>query len=149
MTDDVLKLFWGIKPSFLRYVKSLPDCLITTQDGARQDSRTGEFIFPLSERKELTNGGYSLEFSGDVRIKAHGGMLLLIFMNPWLTLTDAGTELSVIDLMHWPDTSKREIIGRSLESTGTEFSMRLAEQALETFNNVYPAGEPLAPARIA
>ncbi|OAV51044.1 HtaA domain-containing protein [Enteractinococcus helveticum] len=149
MKGNVLNLLWGIKRSFLGYLERLPDCMIATNEGVRRDSETGDFIFPLEERQELASGGYRWKFGGDLRIQAHGGMLLVIFMNPWLTVTDTGTELCVIDPMHWPDTSQREVLGVSQETSGSEFPLVLAEEALETFNNVYPAGESLAPVRLA
>ncbi|RSZ63828.1 hypothetical protein EAH68_06220 [Corynebacterium hylobatis] len=145
MTAD---LAWGIKHSFLGYLESLPDCMITTEDGASRDEATGAFVFPSARRIELDGNGYRLEFKGDVRIKAHGGMLLVIFMHPWLTFLDGRVELSVVDLMHWPDTSRREVLGISDTTHGTEFPLRLAESALETFNGVYQAGEPLDPVKL-
>ncbi|MCS5478136.1 HtaA domain-containing protein [Corynebacterium sp. YIM 101645] len=143
MTAD---LSWGIKRSFLGYLESLPDCLITTEGGADRDEASGAFRFQYARKTELDGGGHRLEFNGDVRIRAHGGMLLVIFMNPWLSFTGSRVELSVVDLMHWPDTSRREILGISENTDGTEFPLNLAESALETFNGVYPAGEPLDPA---
>lgn len=141
-------LSWGIKRSFLDYLESLPDCVIATNDGAYREDSSGVFVFPYVGRTELRGGHHRLEFNGDVRIRAHGGMLLVIFMNPWLTFTDGGVELSVVDLMHWPDTSRREVLGVSDLVQGTEFPLTLAESALETFNNVYPAGVPLDPVKL-
>lgn len=141
-------LAWGIKKSFLGYLESLPDCVFAENDGASRDPHTGLFQFPFHRRVELDEGGYRLEFSGDIRIKAHGGMLLVILMNPWLKISERGVELSVVDLMHWPDTSQRELIGHSplMEAPGdAEFPLVLAESAVETFNNVYQPGEPLDP----
>lgn len=146
MTDRDLR--WGIKDSFLGYLESLPDCRIATNEGAVREGSGGAFRFPYVRRTELNDGGYRLEFNGDVRIQAHGGMLLVIFMAPWLTIRPEGAELSVVDLMHWPDTSQREVLGISAETEGPDFPLRLAESALETFNNVYPPGEALAPVRL-
>lgn len=143
----VQRLSWGIKRSFLNYVESLPDCMVTMDKGVVRNPQSGEFEFPLASREDL-NEGYRLEFGGDLRIKAHGGMLLVIFMDPWLTVTGSGVELSVIDLMHWPDTSRREVIGHSPNPTGPEYPMVLAETAMETFNNVYQVGEALDPVRL-
>lgn len=141
-------LSWGIKRSFLGYLEGLPDCMIATNDGASRNGSSGEFRFPFARRTELSGGDHRLEFEGDVRIKAHGGMLLVIFMRPWLTFTDGRVELSVVDLMYWPDTSRREILGTSETTQGTQFPLTLADTALETFNNVYQAGEPLDPVRL-
>lgn len=145
---EVKGLSWGIKKSFLGYLESLPDCLIAKNEGVTRNNETGEFEFPFHTRTELDSGGYRLEFKGDLRIQAHGGMLLVIFMNPWLTVDDSGAELSVIDLMHWPDTSKREVLGRSNVHTGKEYPLTLAPEAVETFNNVYQPGEPLDPVHL-
>lgn len=141
-------LSWGIKRSFLGYLESLPDCIIATNDGAYREESSGTFVFPYVGRTELGGGHHRLEFKGDVRIRAHGGMLLVIFMDPWLTFTDGRVELSVVDLMHWPDTSRREVLGVSDLVQGAEFPLILAESALETFNNVYPAGVPLDPVKL-
>ena len=138
-------LAWGIKSSFLSYLESLPDCTVSTLDGAWRDATTGQFHFPLEQRVDLSDGGVRLEFRGDVRIQAHGGMLLLILMSPWLSIGTDRTEFSVVDLMHWPDTSHREIMGVSGTTSGPEFPLTLAESAVETFNSVYRAGEVLDP----
>lgn len=138
-------LAWGIKSSFLGYLESLPDCTIGTGGGAWRDAGTGRFHFPLAQRVELDDDGVRLEYSGEVRIQAHGGMLLVILMNPWLSIGAGRTEFSTVDLMFWPDTSHREVLGVSGITSGTEFPLTLAESAVETFNNVYPAGEPLDP----
>lgn len=144
----ITNLSWGIKNSFLNYIESLPDCRIATNDGSFRDEQTGAFVFPYTGRTELDGDDYRLEFAGDVRMQAHGGMLLIIFMNPWLTFSENGVELSVVDLMYWPDTSKREVLGTSGAAEGSEFPLALTASALETFNNVYQAGEPLAPAKL-
>ncbi|AGN17746.1 hypothetical protein J433_00790 [Corynebacterium glutamicum MT] len=148
---ETTALAWGIKKSFLGYLENLPDCMFAENDGASRDPDTGLFQFPFQRRVELDEGGYRLEFSGDIRIKAHGGMLLVILMNPWLEINERGIELSVVDLMHWPDTSNREVIGHSPITVAPEnlrsqeIPLILAESAVETFNNVYQPGEPLDP----
>jgi hypothetical protein len=147
-------LAWGIKPSFLSYLDGLGDSAIMTDGGVRRDESGEDFVFPFTGREELPGGGVRLEFGGDLRLKAHGGMLLVIFMNPSLTLTSEGAELSVVDLMAWPDTSRRETIAVSagepnnLENGTLEVPLQLAANGVETFNNVYPAGTTLAPARL-
>jgi hypothetical protein len=147
-------LGWGIKPSFLSYLDGLGDSVTVTNDGVSRDESSGAFIFPFDAYTELPGGGFRLEFRGDLRLKAHGGMLLVILMNPWLTMTHEGAELSVVDLMAWPDTSRRETIGVSAgnpEEHGNgvlEVPLQLTANGVEMFNNVYPAGTDLSPARL-
>lgn len=153
-TRKLEHLDWGIKPSFLSYLQGLEDLHVTTNDGARVSELGESFIFPLAARRELSDGGIRLEFNGDLRLKAHGGMLLVILMNPWLTITPDGVELSVVDLMAWPDTSRRESIAISDEgyryagNGDLDIPLRLTANGVETFNNVYPEGTVLAPARV-
>ncbi|MFH5824556.1 HtaA domain-containing protein [Georgenia sp. AZ-5] len=147
-------LAWGIKPSFLSYLDGLGDSRIVTNGGVHPGEPGDAYVFPFVARTELSGGGVRLEFGGDLRLTAHGGMLLVIFMNPWLTMTPEGAELSVVDLMAWPDTSQRETIGISAgdhQESGNgvlEVPLKLAASGVETFNNVYPAGTELAPARL-
>lgn len=148
-------LSWGIKVSFLSYLEGLDDFAVVTNDEVRRDESTGAFVFPFAARTQLPGGGHRFEFRGDLRLKAHGGMLLVIIMNPWLTMTHEGAELSVVDLMAWPDTSRREAIGISTKNPEDhvnngvlEVPLQLTAAGVEMFNNVYPAGTDLAPARI-
>ncbi|QCU79589.1 hypothetical protein E7744_14805 (plasmid) [Citricoccus sp. SGAir0253] len=148
-------LSWSIKASFLQYLDTIEDFSIDARDGARHDTGSRSFLFPLTAREALLQGGVRLKFGGQVRLKAHGGMLLLILMDPWLELSAAGTELSVVDLMSWPDTTRRELIGWSAErplAAGRELvevPLQLADSGVEMFNGVYPAGTDLAPARFS
>lgn len=145
-------LAWGVKTSFLAYLQGLEDLQITTNDGVRVNETGDLFTFPFAASTELSDGRRRLEFDGDLRLKAHGGMLLVIFMKPWLEITPDGAELSVVDLMAWPDTSRREVIAvsteeyRFAESSDFEIPMQLTAAGVETFNNVYPPGAALAPA---
>lgn len=147
-------LAWGIKPSFLSYLQGLEDLLVMANDGATASEHGDVFNFPFAARTDLPEGGMRLEFTGDLRLKAHGGMLLVIFMNPWLTLAPEGAELSIVDLMAWPDTSRRETIAVSSEGYSyagngdIEVPLQLTANGVETFNNVYPQGSMLAPARV-
>lgn len=154
LPQDPRDLAWGIKPSFLSYLEGLDDFVTVTDDGVYRDESSGAFIFPFASYAELPGGGVRFEFKGDLRLKAHGGMLLVILMNPWLTMTDEGAELSVVDLMAWPDTSRRETIGvpagkpEKLGDGVLEVPLQLAASGVEMFNNVYPAGTDLSPARL-
>jgi hypothetical protein len=88
-------------------------------------------------------------------MRAHHGMLLVILMDPWLTETEDGIELSVVDLTAWPDTSRRQVLGRGPAVPGllagegpVSVPLELAAESVELFNDVYPAGTPLATATV-
>lgn len=149
-----LYLTWGVKSSFLSYLDGLEDSSVVTNDGARRDAQNGPFVFPFVSRKQFSSGELRFEFSGDLRFKAHDGMLLVIFMRPWITITPRSAELSVVDLMKWPDTSYRETLGFNTNEPGEpdngvlEVPLKLSGPGVETFNNVYPEGTELAPANL-
>lgn len=146
-------LSWGIRTSFMRYLHAIEDFKMGAADGASINDSADEFSFPGSTQTELANGGVRLEFSGELRLQAHGGMLQVILMNPWLSFTPNGVELSVVDLMAWPDTSRRETIAVSPAEVAAvplprEIELVLTATGAETFNNVYLEGTPMLPAKL-
>ncbi|MEV7646857.1 HtaA domain-containing protein [Arthrobacter sp. NPDC089319] len=149
-------LVWSVKDTFIRYIGSLPDGTLTPLNGAEPFSTAGgpEWRFPYvgqsADDDELT-----LRYQGELRISGHNGMLLVILMDPWLTFTATETQLSVVELMSWPDTSVREVIATGpacsdgyMDAAGQGFPLGLTATAVELFNNVYAAGTPLGPARL-
>lgn len=145
-------LVWEIKRSFVSYIRSLEDGKIVSRDGvelAAEPDVGWRFPF-VRERQE--GPVRTLEFRGELRISAHGGMLLFILMDPWLSFSGDEVVLSVVDLMRWPDMSIRQTLanGSSHLKTVSEsrqgISLQLAAGAEELFSGVYPAGIDLAPA---
>lgn len=146
-------MVWEVKPSFISYIRSLEDGEIVPSDGAEPAAAPDVgWRFPfVRERQE--GPARTLEFRGQLRISAHGGMLLLILMDPWLTFTGDKMVLSVVDLMRWPDRSVRQALGigptpaKTVPGSGLpDIRLQLAAGAEELFNGVYPAGTDLAPA---
>lgn len=89
------ELRWGVKSSFVRYVRKIAAGTVTTNGGA-QESPDGEYSWPLS-RATRDNGQLELHFTGSVRFVAHGGFLEVDLRNPVLLLTASGGTLSIVD----------------------------------------------------
>jgi hypothetical protein len=152
-----LGLQWRVKESFVEYIRSLPDGHIVPFGGAeecRSEGGAAEWRFPYRGHQRL-RAGLQIEFGGELRMRAHHGMLLVILMDPWLTETESGIELSVVDLTAWPDTSRRQVLGRGPAVNGLltgegpiSVPLELAAESVELFNGVYPAGTPLATATL-
>jgi hypothetical protein len=147
---------WRVKESFVDYLRSLPDGHIVPFGGAEEcgSGDAAEWRFPYRGQRRLP-AGLQIEFGGELRMRAHHGMLLVILMDPWLTETEDGIELSVVDLTAWPDTSRRQVLGRGPAVPGllagegpVSVPLELAAESVELFNDVYPAGTPLATATV-
>jgi Htaa len=148
-------MVWGIKDSFLAYLRRMPDLWSSATEGAVA-TRGGGYYFPTRsvERYDSSSGLGVLEFGGDVRFKGHHGMLCIQFAHPWIvfggdmaTLTVAyasadGGRLPLLDLTvaGWSE----HYGARAWPNVPT----RLRPEALEFFDQVYPAGEPFAPVDI-
>jgi hypothetical protein len=146
-------LRWGIKSSFLDYLRNMPGSQ-SSVTGANFTSKK-RFHFPLAESEyDPVSGQGTIKFSGDVRFAGHFGMLLVVFIEPWVTMTPSGGLLSFADPDYYPDSTRRLPM---LDLTETEWvegdgirhwpsvAGALRPEALEFFNNVYPVGQPFDP----
>jgi len=150
-------LVWGVKDSFVEYISSLPDGVIAPFGGAEEYPQAGhkEWLFPFT-RQETEGGSVRIEFGGELRIRGHHGMLLVILMTPWLTFSGDEAALSVVDVAAWPDMTQRQVIARGPVTWGSDttgnadvqVSLSLSDEAVELFNEVYTPGTSLAPARL-
>jgi hypothetical protein len=152
MGGRLWSLEWAVKGSFVGYVCSMPDGSIDAIEGTGCRPQGNSWSFAPSPSEPAGAGGL-LRFSGELRFRAHDGMLLVILMDPWLTVTDEEVELSVVDLTAWPDRSRREVLARgpalkagALSASSVSLPLVLAETAVDIFNVVYPPGTALAPA---
>jgi hypothetical protein len=90
-----LGLTWGIKRSFIKYMRELPDGAVSATDGAEMlDS--GFFNFPPGGGDyDPAAGTGTLRFSGDVRMSGHYGMLFVRITDPWVSFSPTGGVLSI------------------------------------------------------
>lgn len=78
MTDE---LRWGVKTSLMRYVRSLPDGVIETSDGA-EIGEADVFRFPFVERGR--DG--VLRYAGRLHWSGYGGLMDAELSSPWIAL---------------------------------------------------------------
>lgn len=156
VTDPVLTgMVWGVKDSFLNYLLRLPGSRQKTGFGAgRLD--TGEFFFSLDDESSFDRSSHTglLKFSGLVHLTAHGGMLNVQLINPWLEISGQDAVLSVIDRQQSLDPDARiELVSIELPTPTTDgetvmwaaAGTRLSAPAVALFNDVYSAGEAFDP----
>lgn len=90
-----LGLSWGIKGSFLDYIKDLPDGAVSASAGATV-SGSGQFTFPPAGSDfDVHRGTGVLRFRGDVRLAGHHGMLFLRLLDPWVEFSGGRGVLSI------------------------------------------------------
>ena len=142
-------LRWGLKASFVDYVRRMPDGRGSVGDGALpvgQGDLFFEFDGPLDESR-----GWS--FRGDVRFSGHMGMLFVRIARPQVTLSGDTFTLSVEDPAGVEDAPRLLLVTgtiRRVESpSGTDVwlseDVRLTAAGAEVFNDAYAEGEPFEP----
>ena len=162
--DIPFGLLWGIKRSFVTYVRRMPDGQGSIHDGAVP---LGEdtILFPVAEAMGKAAGGaaggvaegaadpapdHTWAFRGDVRFRGHGGMLFVRVAAPLITVRGDTAELSIEDPYARAGADRVPLVTLRLKSgpapegaavwLGSD--VRLTEAGSQLFNDVYPAGEP-------
>lgn len=98
--DRTSTLYWGVKESFRNYVEGAGGQIETAEGAAR--GVDGGFVFGGVPGGELTFSEDGkpegrLNFIGEVRMTAHGGMLSVSIADPDLEFSRSGAMLAVID----------------------------------------------------
>ena len=147
--DVPFGLLWGIKRSFVAYVRRMPDGRGSIHDGA---APLGEdtLLFPVAEPPATADGARIWTFRGDVRFAGHAGMLFVRIAAPVLTVRDGQGELSIADPYDRPGAARVPLVTVGLQPgpapEGAEVwlgsDVRLTEAGAELFNDVYQPGEP-------
>lgn len=145
-------LRWGLKRSFLEYVRRMPDGKGWVGNGAvpiAGDEMFFSYDAEQSQPAEAGEPGTVYAFAGDVRFSGHFGMLSVHIVRPWLQVDGDSAVLTIAD----SDGRRRPLVRAQLQQVqlaeaspasaiiaGT--AVRLDEAGVELFNDVYPAGEP-------
>lgn len=131
-------LQWGVRPSFLRYVRVLAVGTTRLADGASEID-DGMFAWPLRDvvRGE---GELLLQFSGSVRFGAHAGYLDVDLRDPRLRLADGGGDLGVA-----PEGEAHITIAKIDAQAAGALVPRLTPDGVEMFGNVYAEGTEFSP----
>ena len=93
-------LSWGVKQSFRGYVEAAGGTVATTRGAERAPD--GGFLFPEGPLSTLAQGADGRlrgagRFQGEVSFSAHGGMLSVVLVDPWIEASEAGLILTVAD----------------------------------------------------
>jgi hypothetical protein len=145
-------LRWAIKRSFVQYVRGMPDGRGWVGNGALPIG-TDEMFFSLDRDNSAPVGAGPASqvwaFAGDVRFTGHFGLLFVRIARPWLHVDGQTATMTVDDPHGDPAAPRVPLVTARLDTLevrdGTTVCMgvqvRLAEAAVEVFNEVYPAGE--------
>jgi len=147
-----LGLTWGIKRSFVRYLSSLPDAQVSATDGAEIIEGSLFHFTPDGGSFDPGTRTGTLRFRGDVRLSGHYGMMFVQLLDPWIEFTADGAALTIgepgdenryalVTLQAAPD-SPVDANG-SLLWEGVQTA--LTAEGSQTFNDQYPAGQPMDP----
>ncbi len=142
-------LRWGIKRSFVDYVRRMPDGKGWVGDGALPVG-THEVLYgsDVAGRRTAADGAEERfwAFRGDVRFSGHAGMLAVRLAAPVLTLRDGAGDLTVAGFGDERLTLVTLRLTAQPAPEGTQLwhgeDVRLTEAGTELFNEVYAPGEP-------
>ena len=151
-------LLWGIKRSFLAYVRRMPDGQGSIHDGA-VPLPDDTILFPVAEGTVAVSAagtgnedgaGHSWAFRGDVRFRGHAGMLFVRVAAPLVTVRGDRAEMSIGDPYARADADRVPLVTLRVEPgpapEGAQVwlgsDVRLTRAGSELFNDVYQPGEP-------
>lgn len=142
-------LRWGLKKSFVDYVRRMPDGKGSVGDGAVPVG-TGDLFY---EHDAGRSGARVWAFRGDVRFRGHFGMLFVRVANPWLEIDGSSVVLSIEDPQAREDAPRVPLVTGTLQrlgdQDGTEVwgsdDVALTAEGVALFNDVYAEGEPFEP----
>ena len=132
-------LRWGVRASFLDYLRGLDDGEVAATGDASFDG--GGFEFPLADAAgfDPASGRGVLAFSGAARFRGHGGMLDLLLADPHLECTDEGVLTVAVDGRRVPFAT----VG--LRTGWTDAPTALTREGAALLNDVYRPGTQLDP----
>ena len=143
-------LLWGIKRSFIAYVRRMPDGQGSIHDGAVPLGEDTILFPPLPDTAAGAGADRSWAFGGDVRFRGHGGMLFVRVAAPLVTVRGDTAEVSIEDPYARPEADRVPLVTLRLEPgpapEGADVwlgsDVRLTEAGSVLFNDVYQPGEP-------
>ena len=159
-------LLWPIKSSLIRYVRTRHDGALSADAGLRLDPETGVFCFPGRADSDNADSGDHLDsgdhpdsdhtagnirrFCGDLRLRAHGGMLFIRIADPALNRDTDGTWTMTVSGMY-PDAPRITLAHLSIlaaRGRSTLFDAVLAPDGADFFGGYYAAGDRLDPVEL-
>jgi hypothetical protein len=138
-------MMWGIKSSFVDYIAGMPDGAMSVTDGAV--AADGGFLFPVIDHEDFdrSTGLGLLRFGGDVRFRAHNGVLSVRIAHPELVADGDGARILIRDVRDEPLELAWLGMPEPLAGGGLRIPAMLAPAGVPYFNDVYPQGSELDP----
>lgn len=140
-------MIWPVKSSLLRYISALPDGALSVEDGAEANPGTGVFVFPGDPADSSGR-----RFRGDLRLRAHGGMLFVRIARPAVEIVDGGGVTLTVLAPGEGETEGRLALAHLTERARTGravlYGARLSEPGATLFGGYYRPGEELDPVEI-
>lgn len=148
-------LRWGIKRSFIDYVRRMPDGKGSVGDGAVPIG-TGDLFYEHDEaasRRDPAAPTQIWAFRGDVRFSGHFGMLFVRVAHPRLEVTGTEAVLSIEDPQGREGAPRVPLVTARLQELAGEGGaavwgaehVALTAEGVPLFNEVYAAGEAFEP----
>jgi len=135
-------LIWGVKESFRNYVKGSGGTIDVASPARSEADR---FAFPFAGSVDG-----ELRYAGEVRFAAHGGMLSVAIIDPWIVFGPEEAALTVVDTDYLPDRSRRLPIARidtrePRAGASVEAAVALTVQGSRLLGDVYAPHTALDP----
>ena len=148
-------LRWGIKGSFVDYVRRMPDGKGSVGNGAHPVG-TGDLFYEYDDGASTpaTDDGPAVwAFKGDVRFSGHFGMLFVRVAHPRLEVRGATVVLTIEDPQAREGAPRVPLVTGTLQRVttgdGTQVwgsdDVTLTSDGVALFNDVYSEGEPFEP----
>ncbi len=149
-TTLVHGLRWGIKASFVDYVRRMSDGRGSVGDGAMPVG-TGDLFYEYDA--DASVAGKVLAFRGDVRFTGHFGMLFVRIAHPRIELDGSAAVLTIEDPQAQADAPRVPLVTGTLRHVGTQDGTEvwgsddavLTAEGVALFNDVYAVGEAFEP----
>jgi len=146
-TVEETGLVWALRGSFRRYLRTLARGSETTSDGAGQ-LPDGRLYFPIADSALQATGDGSVACGGSARFLGHAGFIDVTLTRPAITF-DGGVGVLTVEArpdIRLPLVDLR-IAGRVAADGMLRITAdtRLREEAVELFDEVYPAGAEFDP----
>jgi len=146
-------LSWGVKQSFRGYIDAAGGTVAVA--GGAERAPDGVFLFREGPESTLARGGDGRltgvgRFEGEVRFKAHGGMLNVVLTDPWVEATEAGLILSVA-----ASATRRVVFAKlngdamATEGDATVVPAAITLDGMFFLGDHYPPGTVVDPVRLA
>ncbi|GAB3615673.1 hypothetical protein GCM10027416_02300 [Okibacterium endophyticum] len=155
-------LVWGIKNSLIDYLARVGDASSQVSAGAGLVG-PGEFYFAVADTSGFDGSTLTgtIRFRGELRLRAHSGLLAVDVRDPWLEFGDEGWTLtSEVGGEHKPvsndspsrarlvDLEPVDVVNDGEVIMLPDVPTRLAAESAGLFDGMYPVGTAFAPLHV-